>query len=151
MTLRRNGLSMTPRRHHFYLLALVLLLVAGCDHENPVDPGDDDEPQATLSSIQANIFTPSCAVSGCHLGAGAPRGLDLSAGSAHANLVSVASDEVPELMLVAPGNPEDSYLVIKLEGSSRMVGQQMPRGRDPLSSEQIGVVRQWITNGAPDN
>ena len=54
-------------------------------------------------------------------------------------------------MRVAPGNPDDSYLVIKLEGSSRMVGQQMPRGRDPLSAEQIGTVRQWIADGAPNN
>ena len=144
---------MPALRKYLFLPASVLLLLAGCEHADPVDPMEDDELQPTLSSIQEHVFNQSCALSGCHQGTNAPVGLDLSTGNAHANLVDVRSGEVPDLFLVEPGNPDDSYLIIKLEGSSRMaVGTvQMPFGRDPLSSETIAVVRRWITNGAPDN
>lgn len=144
---------MRTQKTRLYLLITVLLLIAGCENDNLVDPGDDDEPQATFSDIQANIFNLSCAVSGCHLGASAPQGLDLSAGNAYANLVNVASGQVPDLFRVDPGNADGSYLVIKLEGGSRMAAgtARMPRGRDPLSSGQIATVREWIEDGALDN
>ena len=35
---------------------------------------------ASLDSLQANLFTPNCAVSGCHSGSGAPLGLSLETG-----------------------------------------------------------------------
>jgi hypothetical protein len=62
-------------------------------------------------------------------------------------LVNAPSTEVPALMRVAPGNPDASYLIQKLEGTAP-VGGRMPLGGSPLPAETIAVVRQWILEGA---
>lgn len=119
----------------------------GCERGEPV--GVDEDPNLDL--IQENVFSASCAVSGCHVGSDAPEGLDLSAGEAYGNLVNVSSEQVPDLLRVDPENPDDSYLVIKLEGGERIAEgtARMPRGRDPLSDDQIQMIRDWIAAGAP--
>ncbi|RMH81451.1 MAG: hypothetical protein D6681_18190 [Calditrichaeota bacterium] len=129
----------------------LLLLLSNCEHaELPVNP-DNRQPQATLSEIQRTIFDVTCAISGCHLGASAPFGLDLSEGKARGNLVNVPSGERPELLRVKPGDPDSSYLVKKIEGAPDILGERMPRGRPPLSAEQIDLIRRWIAEGAKDN
>ncbi|MGI9326793.1 MAG: CHRD domain-containing protein [Pseudomonadales bacterium] len=105
---------------------------------------------ATLSQIQAQVFTPSCAVSGCHSGASPPQGLNLSDGQAFSNLVNVASGEVPTLNLVTPNDADNSYLVQKVEGSAA-VGSRMPLGQPALSNALIQDIRDWINDGAQDN
>jgi len=65
----------------------------------------------------------------------------------HAMLVNVPSSEVPSILRVDPGNPDDSYLVQKIEGTAS-VGEQMPLGGPVLPDEQIAAIRQWITDGA---
>lgn len=104
---------------------------------------------ATLTSIQDNVFTPRCA--GCHGGAGAtlPGSLNLtSTAASFAALVNVASVQVPSLLRVNPRNPNDSYLIRKLEGTPGIVGLQMPRNSPPLEQATIDAIRLWITNGA---
>jgi hypothetical protein len=126
------------------LMAAVGLI--GCEHAGPVGA---DDPAPTLETIQAEVFNASCAVSGCHRGSDAPLGLDLSAGNARDNLVNVPSAEMPDLLRVQPGAPNSSYLVWKIEGRPDIVGERMPRGRPPLSEEQIQLIREWIADGAP--
>lgn len=103
---------------------------------------------ADLQSIQDNVFTPIC--SKCHIGAGAPLGLQLDAAHAYNLLVGVPSVEQPKLLRVQPGDPDDSYMVHKIEGLSGISGGQMPLGETPLPQATIGAIRQWITNGAPN-
>ena len=50
-----------------------------------------------------------------------------------------------------PGDPENSYLVHKIEGRAGITGTIMPPGGDPLTAEEIEAIRQWITDGAWDN
>lgn len=129
-------------------LALVLLVMTGCERAPLVEP----EPAApTLADVQAQIFTPSCALSGCHRGPNAPFGLDLSEGRAYGNAVGVRSAEVPELFRIAPGDPDASYLVMKVEGDPDIVGAQMPLRGPPLSASRIGLLRDWIADGAPED
>jgi hypothetical protein len=109
----------------------------------PPPPPPGIEP--TLESIQENVFTPICTA--CHAGAGAPQGLRLEEGMSHAMLVNVPSVEVPSLDRVEPGDPDDSYLVQKIEGTAA-VGGRMPLGGSPLPDETIEAIRQWITDGA---
>jgi hypothetical protein len=108
--------------------------------------------QPTLESIQNNVFTPIC--SACHSGptsgmeSDLPSGMDLSDVTASFNsLVNVASLEVPALFRVDPGDPDNSYLIHKLEGT-QAVGAQMPDGGPFLPQDTIDVIRDWIQQGA---
>jgi hypothetical protein len=105
---------------------------------------------ATFAEIQANVFTPTCAVSGCHSGAGAPQGLRLDAGVSYSLLFDVESTQNPAFKRVDPGNPDDSWLIRKLEGTAN-VGARMPLGGASLSQATIDVIRQWISDGALNN
>ncbi len=102
----------------------------------------------TLDSIQAKVFTPTCAVSGCHSGADAPQGLQLEQGLSARNLINVPSPRDSHLLRVIPGNPDGSFIIQKLEGTQTL-GQRMPRGGPFLPQSTIDVIRQWITSGAP--
>jgi len=57
---------------------------------------------------------------------------------------------VTEQRLVVPGDPDASYVIHKLEGRE-ICGLRMPRGRTPLTTEQIATIRTWIAEGARDN
>ena len=103
-----------------------------------------------FSQIQANVFTPTCATTGCHFGAGAPQGLRLDAASSFALLVGVASTEESAVLRVVPGDPDNSYLIQKLEGTASS-GAQMPLNAPALAQATIDVIRQWISDGAIDD
>jgi hypothetical protein len=103
---------------------------------------------AEFGSIQQNVFTPTCAIPGCHIGAAAPEGLRLDEASSFASLVGVASTQFPGLLRVQPNNAQLSYLIQKLEGTA-LVGGRMPLSGPPfLPQTTIDVIRQWITDGA---
>jgi len=97
------------------------------------------------------VFTPTCATAGCHTGpSGAilPSGLDLSdADASFAALVGVPSLQQAGILRVAATDPNNSYLIQKLEGNAA-TGLQMPFGLSPLDPAVIAEVRQWITDGA---
>jgi len=136
------------------LLLILAFLGFNCEHVGPLETEifEDEEEIITLSSIQS-IFTQNCALSGCHVGANALMGLDLSEGQTHASIVGKQSMEVPALQLVSAFNPDESYLVMKLEGSPRIATGTllMPIGRSPLDQEVIDRIRAWIADGALDN
>jgi len=103
---------------------------------------------ADFQSIQNNVFTPIC--SKCHIGGGAPEGLQLDAAHSYNLLVGAPSAEQPALLRVKPGDPDNSYMVRKIEGLPSITGLQMPYMEMPLSQPTIDAIRQWITNGAPN-
>jgi uncharacterized protein (TIGR03118 family) len=101
-----------------------------------------------LAQLQSSVFGPRC--SGCHNGSGGglPGSMNLStANDTHAALVGVASQQVPSLQRVNPGNPSMSYVVHKLEGT-QTVGVRMPQGGPFLDQATIDQVRAWIQAGA---
>jgi hypothetical protein len=114
---------------------------------NPIVPGQSGTVplSADFNSIQANVFTPICSV--CHIGASAPEGLILDAQHSYSLLVNVPSTEVPSILRVNPGNPNNSYIIQKLEGHAA-VGGQMPLDETPLPAATIAFIAQWITDGA---
>lgn len=146
--------------YHFYKPGILLLffVLIGCDttsseENDPIDPPPTTSLEPTLSSIQANIFNATCATSQCHDSNDPERDLDMSAGRSFEEMVNVASIDISDLLLVKPSDPDSSYLVWKIEGRQGIEGQRMPRGMNasPLSTTQINVIRQWISDGALDN
>jgi len=134
----------------FQLLALFTASCTGGDGSGlpPTLPPGTFGPN--FSEIQSNILAPNCATTGCHLGAGAPQGLRLDDANSYGMLVGVASSESSSTLRVAPGDPGNSYLIRKLEGSAS-VGAQMPLNAPALDQASIDVIRQWITDGAIDD
>jgi hypothetical protein len=111
-------------------------------------------PAATLTQVQTNVFTPRC--SGCHngsapAGGALPGSMDLRAGASFASIVSVPSLEQAGLMRVKPGDPDNSYLIHKVEGTAGITGAQMPFGGPFLDQPTIDQIRSWIGSGAPNN
>jgi hypothetical protein len=116
-------------------------------------PSADPSPTGfdpVFSAIQSNVFSPTCAVSGCHLGGSAPWGLRLDATNSYGLLVGVVSGGSPPTLRVAPGDPVNSYIIHKLEGTAA-VGARMPLNGTPLSTADIATIRQWISDGAIDD
>jgi hypothetical protein len=138
------------------LVLVSTLGISGCDESlsNLTGPTPDLEP--TFSSIQQNIFSsgdssgrPAC--TNCH-NAALNRGLlDLSPAVSYNNLVNAVSRIRPGAIRVIPNNPDNSYLIQKLEGNVPISGLRMPLGGPYLTEGQILVIRRWIETGAPNN
>jgi len=80
---------------------------------------------------------------------GNPAGnLSLAADRIAGEIIDVPSVQRPELKRVDRGNPEGSYLLMKVIGED-IAGQQMPVG-GRLADEQIELIRAWIAAGAPE-
>ena len=141
------------------ILALCCAGLMACDAGNGEGLNDNGRPLSevgasialspTLESLQANLFTPNCAVSGCHTGSSAPLGLSMEAGNTFANLVSKASVQQADKLRIKPGDAINSYLVQKVEGASGITGNRMPRDRARLDQALIDNLKLWINNGAP--
>jgi hypothetical protein len=137
-------------------LALASLAVAGCDESLRDITGPTPDLAPTFTSIQNEIFNKSDA-SGrlaciqCHNAGGAPftAGLNLTAGVSYASLVGVPSTTKPGAVRVIAGDPDNSYMIHKLEGAPDIAGVRMPRGNGPFLTEgQMRVIERWIALGA---
>ena len=130
---------------------MILLLLACADKGDGEEDTGDLGP-ATLTQIQEEVFTPSCAFTVCHEAGGSETTLDLSDGHSHAALVGVESADAPPNVLVIAGDPNGSYLMWKLSAAAGITGEPMPDGAvDGLDAERLERVRSWIADGAQDN
>lgn len=97
------------------------------------------------------ILDARCVV--CHMTGAAQGELALEAGTSYQALVGVSSTQ-SKLLRVKPGDPTNSYLVHKLEGTQGEVGgsgTQMPQGTGALPQAQLDLILRWIEAGAHDN
>lgn len=99
-----------------------------------------------FSEIQKNIFTPTCALAGCHSGPNPQANLDLSEGKAYSNLVNVQSVFYPSYKRVVPGNKEQSLLYLAINYSIPQI--QMPLSGGKLNQYLIDSIGVWIDKGA---
>jgi len=149
------------RRSRQLFLAITLAVGAtACDESLSTLAGPTPDLEPTFSSIQKNIFetTDSAgrnACVNCHNNNGGRvplGGLNLLHDVAYDQLVNVNSTQIPSLKRVNPGNPEDSYMVHKMEGRAGIVGRRMPFNGPPyLTDGQIQIVKRWIELGALRN
>ena len=137
------------------LAIVIMVVVAACDESLPDITGPTPNLVPTFTSIQNEIFSNSdssgrAACTQCHNAIGRLfNGLDLSPQVSYANLVGIASRGKVGAVRVIPGDPENSYLIHKLEGRPGIVGVRMPLVGPPyLTDGQILVIKRWIELGA---
>ena len=139
------------------LAAAVAALAAACSDlsiTRPVDAISTPIANPSLSRDIQPILTATCASSyACHAGPTPQVGLSLEPGRSYAHLVNVPAALLAPLLRVAPGNPDSSALMIMLgsDSAARRGLPRMPRTSYPLPDPVIQTIRNWITNGAPDN
>lgn len=111
--------------------------------------GGDTGSQATLTEVQAKVFSPSCGLSSvCHASPGGGN-LILEEGKSYAELVGVPSDGTGDI-LVIEGDSANSYLMAKLNGDAGIAGFPMPQGGG-LDPSMVQLVADWIDAGALDD
>lgn len=115
---------------------------------------DPDDRSAAWSYVHATVIRPGCTTAMCHSKLGAAGGVDLSSPStAYVFLVGRGCDVppgepgFPDGNFVAPGRPEASRLMYLLRGEG---GSIMPPD-SPLPDAEIGLVENWILEGARCN
>jgi hypothetical protein len=141
------------------MVAVVGLLVAACDENLSDLTGPTPNLEPTFSSIQSQIFEASdssgrTACTNCHtnVGRNPAGGLNLTHDVAYAQLVDRPTQAPAGKVRVVPGDPENSYLIHKLDGRAGISGRRMPNNGPPyLTDGQILVIERWIALGAPNN
>ncbi len=133
---------------------------------------DGQSPVVSFNADILPIFAQNCTDVGCHGNAATPAsGLFLSPAPDAADfpadedtrgtivdtyLVAPART-TPDKARVAPGEPDQSFLMDKLDGSHACIdvscpgnncGQRMPRGHDQLPADTRDTIRRWIAQGA---
>lgn len=103
---------------------------------------------STYSTTVQPIFDRECVK--CHGPKEKKAKLDLSPGESYKALVNVPSKEVSGTLRVKPGEPDQSYLWLKLEHRASE-GEGMPRGlffSKNLSQKDMEAIKAWIAAGA---
>jgi hypothetical protein len=140
-------------------LAIVAALAGAtaCDEKLRDLTGPSPNLTPTFASIRAEILETtdlagrtSCIT--CHTNQGrTPAGQLNLRTDPYTALVGVSSRFRAGATLVIPGNPDESYLIRKIEGRD-ITGVRMPQSGPPyLTDGQIRVLRRWIEIGAPNN
>ena len=148
---------------------LAACLLGGCAGSGGDQDGGPPKPSCTptvdpasapqyASNIQP-IYGRSCAVAGCHASPAPAQGLDLSPGLSYAATVGRRSTEAFKVLIVAPGDPDASYLMRKIRGDAGIAGVLMPngcpgspaQGAQCLTPDEIEAIETWILACAPDN
>ncbi|HMB93150.1 MAG TPA: DUF5777 family beta-barrel protein [Rhodothermales bacterium] len=104
----------------------------------------DDRTLEALEAQVVEIFSTTCTQAGCHVGPVPQQEMDLTPEHFYQSIVDEPSKEKPDLKRVNPGDPENSYLIHKIEGRSDIEGVQMPLVGDKLSEEQVNTIKAWI-------
>lgn len=101
-----------------------------------------------LTSQVTHILDQNCIFSGCHSGRFPAMELNLEPANFQVSLLNKRSRQIHELKIVDTKNPEKSYILMKLRGDVSIKGKPMPYERDPLSSEEIQAIEEWILESA---
>ncbi|MBI1910042.1 MAG: hypothetical protein HYS22_07735 [Deltaproteobacteria bacterium] len=137
----------------FLFFAVLLTLFSACGGSSETD-ATDDTITGTLTSLQTNLFTPTCALSGCHSSSSQSGSLSLAAGESFGSLVGTAANELPSMNRVTANDTTKSYLIHKLEGTQSSAGgsgSRMPLGGSALTEAEIQATKDWINSGAKNN
>jgi hypothetical protein len=114
------------------------------------DPSADPIAAPTLDALRTHVFEPSCTFSACH-GEARAGGLDLRSANLRAELLDHEMQRDTPLPLVAPGDPDGSYLLRVLARCDPGNGTSPMPVNAPtlLDDEMVALVRAWIAADAP--
>ncbi len=128
------------------VVAVFAMLAAACSGvEIPVVPAG--VPVTYAEHIEPLVIARCLS---CHTTEEPEARLVLEIGTGYGEMVGRASTQVPELLMVAPGDVENSYLWRKLIHEFE-IGKGMPRtvvGSIKLPDEELALYRRWIEDGA---
>lgn len=113
-----------------------------------IGSGATEAGQVTFSGSILPVLEARCA--GCHMTGDEPGNMALISDMAYTSLMR-KSTQADALFIVQPGSPEQSYLILKLEGAHLQAGGQgakMPLAAPSLSDKQIKLFKTWIEQGA---
>ena len=153
---------MTHNHARFFLWsAFALLMIGGtaCDEKLSDIAGPSPNLEPTFASVQREVFEARdaagrAACTECHtdIGRTPSGGQNLRHDVAYANLVNVPVRGKPGAIRVIPGDPDNSYIIQKIEGTPGIVGERMPRTGGPyLTPGQILILKRWIALGAKND
>jgi hypothetical protein len=140
-------------------LCIAVTAFSACDEKLSTVAGPTPGLEPTFATIQRDIFesTDSAgrqACTPCHTSTGRnpAGGMNLNHDTAYDQLVNAPVRAKAGAIRVMPGDPDNSYLIHKLEGRSDIDGRRMPLNGPPfLTDGQILIIRRWIAIGAPRN
>ncbi len=121
------------------LLPLLLLFVLGCG-------GAEGTEADRIFTEELQRFLEERCAEGCHEPEGFNGHLFLGEDYGQDEFVEVASRQAP-LLLVTPGNLDESYLWHKVQGTHREVGgegERMPYAGSMLSDAELDVIQRYI-------
>ena len=127
------------------VVGVTLAIIAGCGTEVPEVP--KEEPVSYSVHLERLVIAHCLS---CHDSEEAKAKLVLDPGTGYQSLVGPRSTEKPEMALVEPGDPERSYLWLKLLHVTDD-GKGMPRtltGSKKLRDSELELYRRWIEGGA---
>ena len=97
--------------------------------------------------VPTAIFVARCGDSICHDAQNPSAELDLVSPNAERRLVGVRSTQCPSRLRIDRADPDQSFLLEKLERDDPECGDRMPVG-EPLTRDQIACVREWVEEAA---
>ncbi len=151
---------------HTYIPRVALLIGAfvflvGCEHVDS-ENGDEfscdqpfvasDYPASTVSfqnDVVPILANNGCSSMFCHGGDSPPSNYSVKTAT---DMLGPGNEALQlEECNITRGEPDNSYLIKKLEGAPGIIGDRMPFGGGPMDPAELDVIRQWIVEGAPDN
>jgi hypothetical protein len=111
---------------------------AGANH-----PRGDGGLSGCAAQVPTSIFGASCEGGVCHNSRAKEYLLDLQSPGVASRLINVPSLEIPCFKLIDPENPDESYILLKVQPNPP-AGAEMPSGGAMLSSAQIQCLREWV-------
>ena len=89
-------------------VGVLLITAVACGGDGVLEEPSPPGPAPTLTALQATIFTPRCAVPGCHASPSPQQGMDLSDGQTFLNTINVDVLELPGYLRIVPGEARAS-------------------------------------------
>ncbi len=129
------------------ILALSVVFSVGCGGREEAELGEPVE----YGEVQRVFEEYGCVA--CHPGVNPS--LDLTEDNSYDQLVGVRALEDPTLFRVVAGDPERSFLYLKIGGDPPVadipaIGTRMPPRAPPIDPEDMDIIRRWILQGAKD-